>query len=150
MVQPRTRAPLTHDQRTFVRVAARQYEIGLTLVALEHAAEKAARKAKEVRTAAPPPTPQASTPPAKATRRQPPTCPSRSRYRRHRAAGETCQECSAFMRQEWHAAQLAHPEWRQRALDKRSEQLRTAAAAKTADTAARKAAVMAKFVKDAA
>lgn len=149
MVQPRTRAPLTHDQRTFVRVAARQLEIEQLLLA----AEETARKPKKDRRTAPQPEPLS---PAEARRRRATTCPSRSRYRRHRIAGETCTKCTAFMRKFWAADRAAHPERQQRTLDKRCDRMlakaadRERLANKPADMAERKAAVMAKFVKDAA
>lgn len=140
------RTPLTNQQRTFLRVAARQLEIGHILLNLENAAERTGRRR---------PAPVKAAPQPKA-RRQPPACPSEYRYRMHRKAGEDCAVCAPYMRTKWAATRAAHPEWLQRGEANRAERRRAEVdrqqrlADKPADMAARKAAVMAQFAEDAA
>lgn len=103
------RRPLDRQQRAYLYAADRQQRIGRVLLALECAAEKATPRRAGATKA-----PTTLAPLSGHRRRQPAVCPSQGRYRRHRAAGETCAECTAFMRTKWRAFRAAHPEWRER------------------------------------
>lgn len=143
------RQPITAEQRAFLRAAIRLAELQDIWAALPGAPAEATPVARRT------PAPTRLVRPAPATRRQPSTCPSERRYRHHRDNGEDCPTCVAFMRATWARKRAAHPEWQQRAHDNRLARQRAEAArreraaGKPADVAARRAAVMDQFPKDA-
>lgn len=159
------RRPLDRGQRAYLYAAARQQQIGLVLLAIECAVENAIP-----RTATNAPT--TPTPPPERRRRQPATCPSQGRYRRHRDAGEDCADCTTFMRAKWRERSKQRqrditpkpaapkPDIADRLARRRqtrAERVRTRRAAvaryreqREAEVAGMKHTVMAQFVEDAA